>query len=246
MGPIRLLLAKRGRFLKRYLRVMISLARQRDLLAVPEMIEGVEGGRVLILSPHCDDDVIGMGGMMLRHGIEGHDVTVLYFTGTGEIRAEEARKATSLLGRFDLRFLGLPEGRLRPDGALADTLAGVIEETAPDVLYLPWFLDQHRDHLAVNELLLRAYPRCRQACTVYGYEVWTPLLPNRLLDITEHVEIKKEALSRYASQLAEVDLVATTLALNRYRSATNLHGKGYAEAFLRMELGAYVRMVSRR
>jgi LmbE family N-acetylglucosaminyl deacetylase len=233
---------------------MVSLVRQRDLLFVPELMERPEGERALVLSPHCDDDVIGLGGMMHGHGLAGHDVTVVYFTtpvpqGKGkshqrELRKQEARKATERLGAFDLLFLDQPEGKLKPDRQLIDRLVQIIHDARPDVLYLPWFLDNHVDHLAVNELLLHASSRCRPACMVYGYEVWTPMLPNRLLDVTDRIEVKKEALSHYTSQLAKVDLLGTTLALNRYRSVTHLKGAGYAEAFLRMGLAEYLRMAA--
>jgi len=233
---------------------MGSVARQRDLLFVPELIHRPEGERALVLSPHCDDDVIGLGALLHCHGLAGHHVTIVYFTtpasqakrrlNLGEIRKQEARRATELLGTFKLVFLDQPEGKLRAGRQLIARFVEIINETRPDVLYLPWFLDNHVDHLAVNELLVHASSRCRPTCMVYAYEVWTPLLPNRLLDITDHIDIKKEALSRYTSQLAEVDLVRTTLALNRYRSVTHLRGAGYAEAFLRMGYFEYVHMVS--
>lgn len=233
---------------------MVSLAKRRDLLFVPELIHRPEGERALVLSPHCDDDVIGLGAMMHCHGLAGHDVTIVYFTtptsrgrgrsNQGEVRKREAREATELLGTFNLLFLDQPEGRLKPDRQLTASFVQIINDTRPDVLYLPWFMDNHVDHLAVNELLVHAYSRCRPACIVYAYEVWTPMLPNRLLDMTDHLDIKREALSRYTSQLAEVDVLRTTLALNRYRSVTHLRGLGYAEAFLRMGLSEYVRMAS--
>jgi LmbE family N-acetylglucosaminyl deacetylase len=232
---------------------MVSLARQKDLLFVPELMRRPEGNKVLVFSPHCDDDVIGLGGSMHLHAAEGHQVTVVYFTAPAsgrnrssraEIRREEARRATALLGEFQLIFLDRPEGNLKPAGPLLGRISGILRDTSPDVLYLPWFLDNHADHLAVNELLVRASSHCRPACMVYAYEVWTPLLPNRLLDITGQAALKGKALGEYASQLAEGNLVETILALNRYRSLT--HGKrvGYAEAFLRVGLGEYVRLVS--
>ncbi len=253
MGPVSVLLAKQRRFLARYLRVMVSLARQRDLLFVPELIQRPEGNRVLVFSPHCDDDVIGLGGSMHLHAAEGHQVSVVYFTAPAsgrsrtkraEIRKEEARRATALLGEFRLIFLDRPEGNLKPSRALVGRVAQILRDTSPDVLYLPWFLDNHADHLAVNELLVHASSHCRPACMVYAYEVWTPLLPNRLLDITDRAALKKRALGEYASQLAEGNLVETILALNRYRSLTHRNGLGYAEAFLRVGLGEYVRLVS--
>ena len=133
MGPVSAFLARRRRFLTQYLRVMVSLAKQRDLLFVPELIHRPEGERALVLSPHCDDDVIGLGAMMHCHGLAGHDVTIVYFTtpasrgrgrsNQGEVRKQEAREATELLGTFNLLFLDQPEGKLKPDRQLTAELS---------------------------------------------------------------------------------------------------------------------------
>ncbi len=254
MGPVSALLKLRGRFLTRYLRVMVSLARPRDLVFVPELIRHPEGEKVLVLSPHCDDDVIGLGGLMHFHARAGHAVTVVYMTtpasgdkggsNRGEVRKQEARKATELLGGFNLVFLDQPEGTRSPGGGLIRRFGRILQDTRPDVVCLPWFLDNHVDHLAANDLLVHASSCCQPGCLVYAYEVWTPLMPNRLLDITEVAGIKRKALAAYGSQLSDVDLVRTTLGLNQYRSMTHLKGAGYAEAFLRMNLSDYVHRVT--
>ena len=36
--------------------------------------------RVLVISPHPDDDVIGCGGTLRRHVLDGDEVRVIYLT----------------------------------------------------------------------------------------------------------------------------------------------------------------------
>lgn len=234
---------------------MVALMRPSDLIFTPELIHMPEGHRALVLSPHCDDDVIGLGGTMHRHALSGDPVTVVYFTGgtyakggTDETamvyRNDEARRAAGILGVTDLIFMDQHGGRLKPSKHLLEWLGQILRKVQPDVIYLPWLLDNHVDHRAVNQIFLYSCRRWKGTAAVYAYEVWTPLMPNRIVDITEHADMKEKALSQYTSQLEDVDYVNTTMALNRYRSITNMKGKGYAEAFLCMDIEKYLDLLS--
>ena len=60
------------------------------------------------------------------------------------------------------------------------------------------------------------------------YELWSCLWPNVGVDISSVVEIKREAINCYASQVAYVDYVEGALGLNRYRGIKL--GVQYAES----------------
>lgn len=62
------------------------------------------------------------------------------------------------------------------------------------------------------------------------YEVWTPIHPNCVVDISEHMDTKMSALSCYDSQLQMNNYLSSVKGLNAYRSIAN-KSKGYAEAF---------------
>ena len=80
------------------------------------------------------------------------------------------------------------------------------------------------------------------ACTFdcCGYEVWTPLFPNRLVEINDVVGMKRQALQHYQSQLIENDYLHASLGLNAYRAIalSQKHG-GFAEAFFVTPLNDY-------
>ena len=78
---------------------------------------------------------------------------------------------------------------------------------------------------------------------VYAYEVWTPLVPNRLVDISSAAAVKEEAIRKHVSQMKHMDHVGTTLGLNRFRSKTVAPGQGLFEAFLAMDAIAYAKLV---
>lgn len=66
---------------------------------------------------------------------------------------------------------------------------------------------------------------------VWGFEWWTRLVANRLVDITRVWERKQAAAACHATAARAFDLTAG-LALSRWRSLSGLHGVGYGEAFL--------------
>lgn len=217
--------------------------------------------RVLVLSPHMDDEVIGCGGTLARHARRGGEVTVVYVTDgrTGskalsrlggearargerelvEIRKAEARRALETLGVGEPVFLGAEDGRLTPDSRLRAAVQRILDTVRPEVVYLPFFLEAHPDHRATGDLLLSA-AREHDRFECRAYEVWTPLYPNCLVDIGETVEVKRRALEQYRSQLADNDYLHSALGLNAYRAMLlSRDVRGFAEAFFAAPLLEY-------
>jgi LmbE family N-acetylglucosaminyl deacetylase len=220
--------------------------------------------RVLVLAPHMDDEVIGCGGTLARHARKGGDVRVVFVTDgrsgskalTGlsgaerarrerelvEERKAESRRALATLGAAEPAFLDAPDWRVALGPDLRDGLRRALDATRPQVVYVPFFLDAHPDHRATAELLLAATGagdrfECR------GYEVWTPLYPNCLVDIGETVDLKRRALEHYRSQLADNDYVHAALGLNAYRSMLlSRSTPGFVEAFFAAPLADYRRL----
>lgn len=65
----------------------------------------------------------------------------------------------------------------------------------------------------------------------WGYEVWSPLVPTRVVEISDVWERKVAALREHASQLEYQDLVHKTLWLTAHRSIylerASRHGEGF-------------------
>jgi LmbE family N-acetylglucosaminyl deacetylase len=212
-----------------------------NIKASPIKMAAPESGRVLVLSPHIDDDVIGAGGSLRKHAWAGDFVKVVYFADCTEERVREAEEAAAIIGFSDLEFLGYESKKLIKSGGLADRLLAIIKDSEPDIVYLPSLFDRHNDHLAVNHLLAAAHEKNRIDFTVCAYEVWTALVPNLIIDITDSIAEKKEALSRYKSQLSSNDWLDAAVSLNRYRGVTSGVGT-YAEGFMRFSMKEYYRI----
>jgi LmbE family N-acetylglucosaminyl deacetylase len=211
---------------------------------------------VLVLAPHMDDEVIGCGGTIARHVARGASVTVAFLTDgaaggsarhanlpmepLAEIRKREARLALSVLGIDKLEFLEGVDGALAATPELVAKLRSILRLGRFDLCYLPFFLEEHPDHRAASRILLDAAGAEDRGLQCMGYEIWTALFPNCLVNIDETASLKRDALSHYRSQLAEADYAHTQFGLNAYRSAAFLGGScRYAEAFCALPLAQY-------
>lgn len=124
------------------------------------LIENVAPLDVLVVAPHPDDAELGMGGAILRYKAEGYRVGVLDLTsgeptphGSLEIRAQETAAATAILGLDWRGNLGLPNRSVQATLEARAALAGVFRQLRPRLLFSPYWVDAHPDHVAAVELI---------------------------------------------------------------------------------------------
>jgi N-acetylglucosamine malate deacetylase 1 len=222
-----------ARFLRRIHRVTHRM---------PAKLRAIEKQRVLVVAPHPDDEVIAVGGSLALHQRLGSEVLTLFVTLDAPAadvgRQGEAERAARLLG-FDHRFLGFPDGSVSwHEAALARAIAEAIRSFRPDVIYCPFPGDHHRDHQAASACTGAAVAETGYKGEAWCYEVWSCLWPNIGVDISSVVEIKREAINCYASQVAHVDYVEGALGLNRFRGMKL--GVDYAEALFACDAPTFV------
>ena len=207
----------------------------------PALLPGLPPGPVLVVAPHPDDETIGCGGALARHGAGGDEVRVLVVTsgeatagGHGDVaatREDECRAACAVLGVGPPLFLRLPDGGV---AGASTALVEAVREHGADcaTVYAPSPLDPHRDHVAA----IVAVADAGLDATTFGYEVWSPAPVDVLLDVTAVLARKSEALRCYATALETVDYVRAMEGLAAYRSAGGgMAGAGAAEGFLRLD-----------
>jgi len=201
---------------------------------------------VLVLAPHPDDAVIGCGGVLVKHVQAGDDVVIAYLTDGSRgatdlresvnlvaIRKGEAECGAKTIGVSKLAFMGYQDTKLSFFlNDCARRIGELIAECGPDLVYLPFPLDYNPDHVAAAKAASLAFQRLDYMCDVYCYETAPPLMPNKIVDITEQVALKRKAINCHRSQTEQNDYVNVIVeGLNRYRTHGLLRGKGYAEAF---------------
>lgn len=201
--------------------------------------------RVLILSPHPDDEAIGCGGTIRTHVLDGDEVRVLFLT-SGEkgiagrlpgeaalVREAEAAAAAEILGIAGVTFWRLPDGAVRASRETVRRLQLVLTEWQPDYLYVPHGGEQHPDHRAAYRLVSRAVADL-VVPLVRFYEIWTPMGGmDVIVDISAHVGAKVAAIRAHASQCAIMKFDEAALGLNRYRGEMHSWpGGDFAEVFM--------------
>lgn len=215
-----------------------------------------------------DDEALGCGGSLHRHILAGESVTVAYLTDGRKgdpilngrdlppdererledrlvaERTDEARRCAAILGVRNLRFLGNRDQELVVSPQTRRQVEELLRELRPDLVYLPFPTDRHPDHRTTNRIFLSALNVTRDLdppmCC--GFEVWTPIEPNCLVDITSVIDIKRRALEQFASQMTSIDFGRCILGLHAYRSMIHLRGHGYAEAFVLVPADEYRRL----
>jgi LmbE family N-acetylglucosaminyl deacetylase len=216
---------------------------------LPKAVQDLPRGRVLMFAPHADDDVIGCGGTLARHADQDDAVrvVVVYDGRLGDsmgqhepeeyvrLRREEALRAGAHLGLSDYDFWDNPEGHEPgPEQMLvaAQRVEQEIEAHKPDVIYAPWVGEQHVDHHVLGRVVRLAVARSGYSGRVLGYEVWTPLVPTEIVNITDWYAAKQRALAEHVSQHAEIaHMTHKALAISAqramYLNPEDLHGEGF-------------------
>jgi LmbE family N-acetylglucosaminyl deacetylase len=181
--------------------------------------------KIIVLAPHPDDEVLGVGGTMARASARGAEVYVVVLTigqeplfaadSIEETRCE-MRAAHKLLNVKDTICADLPAAALDtvPHWKVNRTLVDIFERIEPDVVYLPFVGDIHLDHqLSFLSAMVASRPTTRFAPkTIYAYETlsetnWnapylTPgFAPNVFVDISDYLELKIEAMQAFATQV---------------------------------------------
>lgn len=215
----------------------------------------IEAKKVLILSPHPDDDAFGMGGAIKKMTAAGTEVSVAYFCdGSGGVpegrpageevgvplkrdesliglRKKETEAAAKILGINETVFFGYPDGKLAAGTSAIKATSDLIERIKPDIIFLPSFLDNHSDHRVVNEIFINATAKILpEDFPVWCYEIWSPLFANRVLDISLYIKTKTEAILAHQSQLKSRRYDKAIIGLNQYRAEIN-NIQGFAEGF---------------
>ncbi len=213
-------------------------ALEPHLKAAPVKLERPDKGRVLVLAPHIDDDIIGCGGTLRKHVLSGSAVMAVYFADCTPERIKEAEDVAAIIGISDLKFFEYAAKTLYRHREVSDRLNGIIADYRPDIVYLPSLFERHNDHLAVNHHVSSLFEKYGYDFTVCAYEVWTTLVPNLIVNVSDTIDKKKEALAVYKSQLSSNDWLDAAISLNRYRGVTSGVG-AYAEGFMRYSMKEY-------
>jgi bacillithiol biosynthesis deacetylase BshB1 len=207
---------------------------------------------VLVVAPHPDDAELGAAGAILRLKADGCRVGVLDLTngeptphGTPEMRARETAAATEILALDWRGNLNLPNRSLQHSLEARAALAGVFRRLRPRLLFAPYWVDAHPDHVAATELVEGARFWSKLTKTdlpgephyperiLYYFCVHLRLVekPAFVLDISEHWEHKRAAIECYQSQFVTNRSIERPTFLDRLRDQAAYWGWSIGTAY---------------
>jgi N-acetylglucosamine malate deacetylase 1 len=181
------------------------------------------GRKVLVIAAHPDDEVLGVGGTLIRHFKAGDEVRALIVCSAASIRYPDGEhdqpgdweRASHYLGART-RGLGFPDQRLDAGSnlELIQALEREVREFEPDTVYTHHWGDVNADHVRIAEAVdvatrPFAAPSVKRLYAFYtpSSSEWTasardrPFLPNVYSDITLELDRKLDAMRCYRSEL---------------------------------------------
>lgn len=212
---------------------------------------------VIVISAHPDDEVLGVGGTLLKHKNKNDNIYWLVTTNISEMqgfskervesRQEEIKIVEKRLGIKKTFLLNYPTMSLTSEtlNRMIPEISKVFSSIEPEIIYCLNRSDAHSDHRITFDAVIACtksfrYPYIKK---VLMYECiseteFAPVLhekvflPNYYVDITEFMEEKKDIMKVYDSELGEHPFprsLRNIEALAVFRGASV--GVEYAEAF---------------
>lgn len=141
--------------------------------------------KVLVLSPHPDDETLGAGGF-IEKAVEAESQIKVIIVSDGnkhnlkERRHNESLTALQILGLDEnqVEFMDLPDGKLATFIDLSDRIHSVLGGFNPTIILTPQPADRHPDHSAVgraNKKMLQNHAEIN--AQIYGYLIHYPRYP---------------------------------------------------------------------
>lgn len=177
--------------------------------------------KVLVVAAHPDDELLGIGGIVLKHTAAGDEVrsvimcegeSLRYHGDVGQSAAID--EAAAVLGVSRVYHLRFPDQKLDTYTLtdLITPLEQISEDYQPQIIYCQSACDANRDHKLLFEAANVAFrpldPWIREFYTFYttsstewGYP--RNFVPDTWVDITDVLERKIEAFEKYRSEMRE-------------------------------------------
>lgn len=194
---------------------------------------GVKMNKILVVTAHPDDEILGLAGTMRKYINSGFSVSCVILgegmTSRTQHREDTTRdevdklqkqtlRATAIVGYKNVFFSNFPDNRF-DSVDLLDIIKEVnkcVQEIKPDIIYTHHYGDLNIDHRKTFEAVITA---CRPVGEYYVKEVYcfeTPsssewnfqygdkvFKPNVFIDIEDTMQAKLDAMACYKTELRD-------------------------------------------
>jgi N-acetylglucosamine malate deacetylase 1 len=196
--------------------------------------------KVLVIAPHPDDELLGCGGTLLRHGTEGATLGWLIITSMKKSygwpaerineRAREIKQVQDGLGvkQENLYQLDFPTAELDslPLSQLVKSISDVFLKFKPEEVLLPHSGDVHSDHRVCYDAVMSCtkwfrYPSVKRILTYETLSETDAMLdstqsfkPSYFVDISKTLNRNWDLLKVYKSEMHEFPFPRSQKAIN--------------------------------
>ena len=201
---------------------------------------------VLVIAPHRDDELLGVGGTILKRKAEGDRVSVCIVTAKeggdwGPLTKSTHRDMEAVFEYCGIdEYIGLRFAPVilesYPRKEINQAIHDVASSCQAEEIYIPHWGDMQKDHSIVTEACMVAF-RAKYGLPIrriYAYETLSEtglhypspektFVPNVYVDISDYLEKKKVAIGMYKSQMGsfpDLRSVEAVEALAKIRGAT--------------------------
>lgn len=178
---------------------------------------------ILFITAHPDDVELCSAGTVFKHIAEGASVGIVDLTagelgtrGTATLRAEEAAKASAIMGVSMRENLGLHDGFFDLSESSKMPVIRAIRKYQPQIVITNAVRDRHPDHGRASQLVsescfLSGLPKIEMEEAGHVLKAWRPMQvyhmiqdyyisPHICVDITDYIDQKIEAVMAFKSQ----------------------------------------------
>ena len=194
----------------------------------------IQNKRVLIVAAHPDDEVLGCFGTVAKMIKEGYEAYTLILSGGKASRKEDANvldkekenlknemlTANKVIGIKNTFHFDFPDNAFDTVALLeiVQLIDKIKEQVKPSVIFTHHIGDMNIDHQICHKAVLTATRPMKGETvkTIYAMEVpssteyngfssQTAFIPNVFFDITNTIDLKIEAMSKYVSELKNAE-----------------------------------------
>ncbi len=173
---------------------------------------------ILAFGAHPDDVELGCGGTIAKQVNLGSKIGIVDLTrgelgtrGTAEIRDKEAALAAQILGVEFRHNMGFKDGFFQNNELHQMELVKIIRKYKPCIVLANAVNDRHPDHKKGSDLVSTACFLAGLPKVKTGQEAWRPnvvyhyiqfeeIEPNFVVDVTDFMSIKMDAVRAFSSQ----------------------------------------------
>ncbi len=173
--------------------------------------------KILVIAPHPDDEVLGMGGTIKKLSKKNKIILCVVSEGATaqykdkkmiKVRRDSCKKTAKILGISQTIFLDYPDMRLNLSHLdINKKLEEIIEKYRPEIVYTAPKNDLNLDHQVVfNSTLVACRPKSGVK-QILCYEIQgntkVPFVPNVFENIEKEFPYKIKGFKMYKSEIEE-------------------------------------------